>query len=297
MQLKLSGILPALVTPFTRGGGNVDYERACAFASTLADRGVDGLFVCGSTGEGLLMTLEERKQLAEEIIGAVGKRVRVVVQTGCLDTAGTIALTRHAGDAGAIATAVYAPSLYKYDDRALFAHFQRVAKAAPEVPLFLYNIPQFTGNALSPTLVCDLARKVDSVVGIKDSSGELAYLSRVSATAPKGFVTLNGADELSFQAYLSGAAGSVSMMANVVPELFISILRCVKDGNLKRALKDQRRLVEAKIAVGNGQLLAALKEAIRLQGYDVGYVRPPHRELGPTEKRNLVKGLEKIGLV
>ena len=69
------------------------------------------------------------------------------------------------------------------------------------------------------------------------------------------------------------------MMANLVPELFISIHRSVKNADLKRALKDQRRLVEAKIAVGNGQLLAALKEAIRLQGYDVGYVRPPHREL------------------
>lgn len=297
MRFKLSGILPALLTPFTRGGGNVDYEKACSFASTLADRGVDGVFVCGSTGEGLLMTLEERKQLAEEIIGAVGKRVRVVIQTGCLDTAGTIALTRHARDAGAVAVAVYAPSFYKYDDRALFAHFQLVAKAAPEMPLFLYNIPRFTGNALSPALISELARKVDSVVGIKDSSGDLAYLSRVAATAPKGFTTLNGADELGFQAYLSGAAGSVSMTANVVPELFISIFNCVKDVNLKRALKDQRSLAEVKVALGNGQLIAAYKEAIRLQGYDVGHVRPPHRELSSSEKKDLAKVLVKVGLI
>ena len=297
MHFKLSGILPALLTPFTRGGIKADHEKACAFASTLADRGVDGLFVCGSTGEGLLMSLEERKQLAKEIIDAVGKRISVVIQTGCLDTAGTIALTRHARDAGAFAVAVYTPAFYSYDERALFDHFQRVAKAAPEVPLLLYNIPRFTGNALSSTLIAELAQKVDSVVGLKDSSGELAHLSRVIATAPKGFTMLNGADDLSYQAYLTGAAGTVAMTANVAPELFLSIFNGVKEGNLKRALKDQRRLAEVMEALGHGQLIAAYKEAIRLQGYDVGHVRPPQRELSPSEKKDLAKVLGKVGLI
>lgn len=297
MRFELSGILPALLTPFTRGGTKVDYEKACAFASTLADRGVDGIFVCGSTGEGLLMTIEERKQLAEEIIGAVGKRVKVLVQTGCLDTGGTIALTRHARDAGAFAVAVYTPSFYIYDHRALFGHFQRVAKAVPEMPLLLYNIPRFTGNTLSPDLIIELAEKVDSVVGVKDSSGDLSQLSRVVATAPKGFIMLNGADELNYQAYLTGAVGSVTMTGNVVPELFISIFNSVKEGDFKRALKDQRKLAEVKVSLANGRLIAAYKEAIRLQGYDVGHVRPPHRELSPSEKKDLAKVLGKIGLI
>ncbi len=297
MQIRLTGILPALLTPFTRGGAKVDYEKASAFASTLADRGVAGLFVCGSTGEGLLMTLEERKRLAKEVIDAVGKRIKVVMQTGCLDTSSTIELTRHARDAGAHAVAVYTPAFYKYDESALFGHFQRVAKAVPEIPLFLYNIPQYTGNGLSPTLIQELANRVDSVVGMKDSSGDMVHLGRVISSAPKGFVTLNGADELSYQAYLTGAVGTVAMTANVVPEIFQSIFDGVKAGKLNSALKAQRRLAEVMAALGHGQLISVYKEAIRLQGYDVGHVRPPQRELGAAEKKDLAKLLAVAGLI
>ena len=297
MQSRLTGILPALLTPFTRGGAKVDYEKACAFASTLAERGADGLFVCGSTGEGLLMTLEERKRLAKEVIDAVGNRINVVMQTGCLDTPGTIELTRHARDAGADAVAVYTPAFYNYDDRALFGHFQRVAKAAPEIPLLLYNIPQYTGNGLSPMLIQELAEKVESVVGMKDSSGDLVHLSRVISSAPKGFTTLNGADELSYQAYLTGAAGTVAITANVVPEIFRSIFEGVKAGKLNSALKAQRRLAEVMAALGHGRLISVYKEAIRLQGYDVGYVRPPQRELSRAEKKDLGQVLAKAGLI
>lgn len=297
MKAKFTGILPAIMTPFTRGGAKVDYEKACAFASVLADRGASGLFVCGSTGEGLLLTLDERKQLAEEIVGAVAKRIKVVVQTGCLDTASTIELSRHARDAGAHAIAVYTPAFYKYDDRALFSHFQSIAKSAPEIPMFLYNIPKYTGNALSPALIQELAEKVDSIIGTKDSSGDMVHLSRVLAMAPKGFNTLNGADELNYQAYLSGVEGSVSITANIVPELFQKILSGVKSGKLDAALKAQRRLAQVMAALGYGQTLSAYKEAIRLQGYDVGYVRPPQRELNAAEKRAIAKNMSGLGLI
>ena len=297
MRFKLTGILPAILTPFTRGGAKVDYAKACAFADVLARRGVQGLFVCGSTGEGLLLSLDERKQLVEELIDAVGKRLKIVVQTGCLDTLGTIALTRHALEAGAYAAASYTPALYAYDDRALSAHFKNVAKAVPNLPLLLYNIPRLTGNALSPALIAELATQVDSIVGMKDSSGEMTQLTRVIGSAPKGFTVINGADEMSYQAYLSGASGSVAMTANVVPELFLSIYTGVQKGNLKKAAADQLALARAMDALGHGALLSAYKEAVRLQGYDVGYVRPPQRELTRQEKRALAKRLEAEGII
>ena len=115
--------------------------------------------------------------MAQEVIDAVGKRIKIVIQSGCLDTPSTIELTRHARDVGAYAAAVYTPAFYAYDDRALFGHFQRVAKSTPEVPLFLYNIPQYTGNGLSPMLIQELAEKLDSVVGMKDSSGDMVHLA------------------------------------------------------------------------------------------------------------------------
>lgn len=297
MRFKLSGILPAILTPFTRGGAKVDYVKACIFANVLADRGADGLFVCGSTGEGLLMTLGERKQLAGELVDAVGKRMKIVVQTGCLDTPSTIELTRHAQEIGAHAAAVYAPGVYTYDDRALAGHFEGVAKAVPKMPLLLYNIPQYMGNALSADLIARLARKVDSIVGMKDSSGDMMHLSRVIASVPKGFTTINGADEMSYQAYLTGASGSVAMTANVAPELFRTIFDSVKAGKLPKALRAQQKLAGITKVLGYGQMIAICKEAVRLQGYDMGHVRPPQRELTSGEKRELAKTLEAAGII
>jgi len=285
MRFKLEGIMPAIVTPFTRGGKEVDYDVACAWAETLVGKGVHGIFVAGSTGEGLLMSLEERKALAAALVDAVGDRINVVVQTGCLDTLSTIALTRHARDIGAKAAGIYTPSFYAFDDAAIYRHYELVAKAVPDIPILLYNIPRFTGNALSAELIKKLAESLDSVVGMKDSSGDMIHLGRILADAPKNFTVINGADEFSYQAYLTGASGSVAITANVAPELFLSIYEGVNKQDLTHALKNQRKLGKVMHALGHGSMIAAYKEAIRLMGHDVGYVRPPQRELTAKERR------------
>src|SRR3990167_1986906 len=96
MKFRLEGLVPALLTPFTKGGAQVDYDRACALACRLADQGVAAVFPCGTTGEGFLMTLDERKKLIAEVVQAVRGRIKVIVHSGCFDTASTIELTRHA---------------------------------------------------------------------------------------------------------------------------------------------------------------------------------------------------------
>lgn len=297
MRFALEGILPAIITPFTRGGARVDYEKACAFADRLVEQGVHGIFVSGTTGEGLLMTAEERKRLAAELVKAVGKRIRVIVQTGCLDTATTTELTRAAREAGAYAAGVYAPGFYAYDDTAMIRHFTAVAKSAPDMPLLLYNIPRCTGNALSPELIIRLADRVDNIVGIKDSSADMIHFSRVVNSAPRGFTVINGADEYSLQAYMTGARGSVSITANVVPEIFLSIYSNHGRGSLNHARASQAQLARVMEILGYGRLVAAYKEAIRLRGFDAGYVRPPQRELTKSEKRAIAKGLEREGLI
>ena len=106
MPFIQGGVIPALLTPFTKGGKHVDYEKGAGLAGFLADKGVHGLFVAGTTGEGMLMTLDERKRLLETVVKAVGKRVDVIAHTGCLDTASTIELTCHAAQAGARAAGI-----------------------------------------------------------------------------------------------------------------------------------------------------------------------------------------------
>ncbi len=297
MKFKLEGILPAILTPFKKGGTEIDFDKAAAWAETLAKKGVHGIFMAGSSGEGLLMSAEERKQLACVYMDAVGRQIKVVVQTGCLDVPQTIDLTRHAHEIGAHAAAIYAPGFYRYDDESLYGHFAHVAKAVPEMPQMLYNIPRYTGNTMSPALIHRLANDFDCIVGMKDSSGDIGHLTKVIAGAPKGFVVINGADEFSYQAYLTGAAGSVALTANVTPELFLSIYDDVKKGKLDRALATQHKLNAVCTALGGGAMISTYKEAVRLLGHETGFVRPPQREMTAIEKRDLRSRLKAIKLI
>jgi len=297
MRFQIEGVLPALLTPFTHNGVRVDHERAAALAQRLAEQGVHGLFVAGTTGEGLIMSLDERKGLLETVVAVVGKRLKVIAHAGCLDTDSTIDLARHAAEAGAAAAGVVAPGFYGYDDTALKKHFVAVAKAVSGFPIFLYNLPSCAKNALRPTLVLDLCGRCDNVVGIKDSAGDMARLGDILGGAPKGFNVINGVDEYTYQALLSGAAGSVSSTANVFPELFLGIFNAVRKGNLKLAWETQIVLSGACGAFQYGAMVARYKEALRMRGFDPGYVRPPQRELTGQEKKTLARDLRGLGLL
>jgi len=296
-QPNISGVFPALLTPFTKGGKSVDYDKACALAEHLAAKKVDGLFIGGTTGEGLLMTLDERKRLAEETIAAVGKKVTIIVHSGCLDANSAVELTRHAAEQGAAACAAMAPAFYRFDDKAMAVHFKTIAKAAPNFPLMLYNIPGCTHNPLSPAFIIGMAREVENIVGVKDSGGRMQDLNVLLADRPKGFIVFNGVDEYSAQALTTGADGSVASTANVVPGLFNSIYDAAKKGDFKAAWKHQKTLSQACGHFHYGAMVAYYKEGLRLLGVDAGYCRPPQRELTNGEKKSLAEGLASLGII
>ena len=297
MKIHLEGVIPALLTPMTKNGAHVDYEKACALAARLADQGVHGIFPCGTTGEGMLMTLEERKKLIAELVRAVGKRVQVIAQTGCFDTASTIELTRHAHEAGAAAAGVVAPGFYSYDDASLFRHYGAVADAVKGFPVLLYNIPGCAKNVLAPTLIIDLAARYENIAGMKDSSGDMSALTRILAGVPKGFNVINGVDEYSFQALVAGTNGCVSSTANVVPELFLAIYNNVRKGRLKEAWASQCKLADACRLFQYGRMVAYYKEGLRLRGFDAGSVRPPQRELTAAERKAFASALTKAKIL
>lgn len=296
MRLKIEGLVPALLTPFDKDGA-VMHDRACALAERLAGQGVAGIFPCGTTGEGMLLSIAERKKLIEELVGAVGKRIKVIAHTGTLDTASTIDLTRHAMETGAAAAGVIAPGFYTYDDASLARHYKLVARAAKGFPIFLYNLPGCAKNLLSPDLILSLAESVDNIAGLKDSAGSIQNLVRVLEARPAGFRVLNGVDEYTFQAKLSGTDGSVTSTANVAPELFLNVFKAVAKGNLAAGRKCQKRLNEACKLFQYGKMVAYYKEGLRLRGFDPGYVRAPQRELTAGEKKAFAKELETAGLI
>lgn len=297
MKQELEGIVPALVTPFSKDGRKVELEKAQAVATHLAKQGVHGLFIAGTTGEGPLLSVAERKALLEAVIAAVGKKVRVIAHTGCFNTPDTIDLTRHAYESGATACSVMAPAFYTFDRAALKAHFVAVAKAVPEFRVMLYNIPGCTHNPIEPDLSIEIAAACPNIAGIKDSSGRIQNVLALIADRPKGFRIFNGVDEYSLQALLSGADGIVASTANVLPGLFVKIYNAAKKGDIKEGWKHQQLLNRACGMFQYGKMVAYYKEGLRLQGVDPGFVRAPQRELTKEEKAGLAKGLKKLGLI
>jgi dihydrodipicolinate synthase/N-acetylneuraminate lyase len=291
----LNGVIPAMVTPFTKDGA-VDYEKAEALAGRLEAAGVHGLFIAGTTGSGPLMSLDERKTLLTRVRLATREETRIVAHTGTFDTATTIELTRHALEAGADAAAAVVPGYFAYDSPAVLRHFLQIAKAVPELPLLLYNIPACSGNAVAPEDVIRLAEGSPAIAGLKNSDTDLADLAEIASKAPPRFAIFNGVDTQNAQARLTGAHGTVSGPANVAPKLFLSQYESIEDGDLSAAMGLQLRINALCELLGYGGLLALFQEALRVQGFDSGYVRPPQRELFEEERTRLRHGLEELGL-
>ena len=297
MKLKVQGVISAMTTPFTKGGESVDYDKIGSLAETLVKQGAKGLFPCGTTGEGMLLTPAERKVVVEEVVQAVGRKATVICQTGYLDAATTIELTRHAQEAGAHAAAIVAPGFYAYDDMSLEKYYTSVAKAVDGFPILLYNIPSCARNVLTPSFVLRMAEKVENIVGIKDSSGNMGALTQMLANAPKDFVVINGVDEYGFQAILAGCPAAVSGLSNVVCEIYAAVFNHLEKGDMKKAWAEQKRLERAARIFEYGRKLAVFKEGQRLRGFGGGYVRPPMRELTTAEKKQLALDMHGLGVI
>lgn len=297
MRFKPEGIIAAMVTPFTQGGEYVDLDKVGPLAQFLVKHGAKGLFPCGTTGEGMLLSDDERKEVLEEVVQAVGKEVTVVAHVGAFDTGATIDLAEHAAASGAHACAVVAPGYYSYDDRALKAHFKSVANAIDGFPVLLYNIPGCAKNVLSPELVVEMANSVENIKGIKDSGGNMIALGKMVAGAPKGFHVINGADEYGYQAFSMGTKAAVSGSFNVTLGRYPKVHEFFMKGNTKRAWKEQIKLTEECGVLDYGGGVAAYKEGLRLRGFDAGAVRAPQRELTAAEKRSIAKRMEALEMI
>lgn len=297
MRFKLEGIVAAMVTPFTKNGDYVDFDRIGGVAEGVLRLGAHGLFVCGTTGEGMLMTAEERKAVLEEVVASVGSsKAKIIAHTGAIDTATTVELTVHAAESGADASAVVAPPFYPFDDKAIEQHFSAVASAAEGHPVFLYNIPGFARNRIALDSVLRLAEKHDNIVGIKDSSGDMVYLGKLLAAAPAKFVVMNGCDEFGHQALAAGASGAVSGTANAFGDLYVKLFDAARKNDHAKARKLQHDLNRVCGVLTYGGTLAMFKAAMKLRGIDAGYVRPPQREITAAEIKPIAALIESLGL-
>jgi len=282
-ELKLKGIITALVTPFSVNG-EVDETALKELITFQLRSGVHGLFALGTTGMGPAMEPEERKQVAELIVQGVDGKIPVIVQVGDTNPKVIADLARHAEEVGADAVASLTPFYYQPDAEAVIEHYTRLTKQT-SLPVLIYNIPRNTGNNVDGKLLHRLSR-IPNVVGIKDSSRDFSQLQDFLRTVPEGFTVINGTDSYKFSALCAGVDAGVSAIANPVPELFVRMYEAYKSGDLKRGQELQERIHGLKGLMYNPPLAPYL-EALKVRGLRSGFVRPPLRGMKAEEISSL----------
>jgi dihydrodipicolinate synthase/N-acetylneuraminate lyase len=274
----IKGALAAAVTPLRDGGAALDEDGISSLAEFLAAGGLDGVFALGTTGEGILLALEERKRACELFAEACRGRLALAVHCGAQTTADTAALAEHAAAAGADAVAVIAPPYFALDEEAMLAHFLAAAAACATTPFYVYEFAAVSGYAVPLSVVERLREKAANLAGMKVSDSPWQRLEPYLVEWLDVFV---GAEPLIHSGMGRGARGAVSALATAFPELVADAVRTA-------GAEESERLRGIRAALETLPRHAALKRVLAQRGVTIGEdVRAPLRGLTDGERGRL----------
>ena len=288
MALDLSGVMVATLTPFTRGGGGVDYAWIPAHLRFLEQAGVSAVFPLGTNGEGPSVGLEERRRVVETVVAHKGG-LGVVAGAGTPALPDTIRAANEALEAGADAVAILPPFFEaRVDSEGLLRYFDAVLEAIPAPGrVLLYNIPHKAQVDIPDDVVLALLElHGERVMGIKDSSGVVERTRRYLEIAEEvpGFQVLAGADAHHDELYAAGCHGAVTGLGNAVPHLVLGIQQAHRSGG--DAGRAQRELERLRTILAPYPSMAALKQLVAVTArLPATSVRPPQRNLTAEEER------------
>ena len=274
---RFGAVVTAMVTPFTEDG-TLDLDAAAELARWLADHGSDGLVVSGTTGEGPVLTDDEKVDLWRAVAQAV--TIPIVAGTGSNDTAHSVELTRRAEECGVAGALVVTPYYNRPSQSGLEAHFRAVAGSS-ELPVLIYDIPVRTGRKVSHDVLVRLAREVPQVVGVKDAAGDVAGTARLVAAAPDSFEVYSGDDGLTLPLLSVGAVGVIGVATHWAAPQFAEMIGSFAKGDVARAREMNGQLL-ASYAFETGDAAPnpiPAKAMMRVLGQRVGQCRLP---LGPA---------------
>jgi dihydrodipicolinate synthase/N-acetylneuraminate lyase len=271
----ISGAFAAALTPLTDAGAALDEAAFGPYVEFLAAGGVDGILACGTTGEGILLTVEERKRAAEHFLGAAAAPgLPVAVHCGAQTTADTAALAAHAAEAGAAAVAVIAPPYFALDERALERHFEAAAAACAPLPFYVYEFEARAGYPVPIPLIERLRESAANLRGLKVSDKPWERLEPYFLDGLDVFV---GAEGLLVRGLEHGAAGAVSGLASVYPEVVAALVR-------ERSAERGEEAGRLRAELERFPFHAAAKAVLGRRGVPIGPdVRAPLRGLDETE--------------
>ena len=294
VKMKFEGIIPPLITPFNEKG-EVFEEGLRHLINFQVEKGIKGLFICGTYGSGPLMTVEQRKKVAEITVDQVAERMPVIVHTGASSIDNVLELARHAEDIGADAVASVPPFYYAYDDESILSFYKQLLSAV-NIPAFIYNNPARSGITISSELLKRLAE--EGVIGIKDSSFNLVkFYEDLITMNKKEFIFIIGTEALMLPAIMAGASGCVSGLANVFPEINIECYNLAKEGKYREAAIKQLEIIKARKAMHLAPIIPACYEILKVRGINVGYPKMPFMKLTGEQLELIKSKLASLGLL
>ena len=274
----IEGALAAAATPLRDGGAAPDEDAFEALAEFLAAGGLDGILAMGTTGEGILLGLEERKRVTDLFVAACRGRLAVAVHCGAQTTADTVALAAHAAASGADAVAVIAPPYFPLDDGALLAHFEAAAEACTPTPFYVYEFAKTSGYAVPVGVVERLRERAPNLAGMKVSD---TPWERFEPYLIEGLDVFVGPERLIGRGLERGARGAVSALATAFPELVVEAVRSPGE-------EGSARVGDLRDALERFPRHAALKRVLGLRGVPIREdVRAPLRGLTDGERSAL----------
>ncbi|MHA2352650.1 MAG: 4-hydroxy-tetrahydrodipicolinate synthase, partial [Candidatus Thorarchaeota archaeon] len=296
-KFKPEGVMPALVTPFTRDG-DISEEGYKQVIDYTINKGATGVVALGTTGEFSYLRTEERKKMLKLTLEYVGGRVPIIAGTGQHSTRATVDLTKYAADLGYDAALVISPYYLRPTDKGYYEHYEAVARKG-NLPVLMYNIPQCTLGVLNSNVVEDLA-ELDNIVGIKDSSGSVPYVLELIQKLKGKMEVIIGADENFLSAVVAGSKAAIMASANVIPHIWLEIMKFAQSGKVEEAAKLQRTTQTFARMVLKFGAAPPVKAALKMLGVNAGRSRMPLNTGGtltPENKEEIRIELEKMGVL
>ncbi|MFJ9950200.1 dihydrodipicolinate synthase family protein [Kitasatospora sp. NPDC091207] len=289
----LEGIIAYPVTPFSPADGGLDTARLTTLIDRLVDAGCHAVAPLGSTGESAYLDDQEWFTAAEASVAAVAGRVPTVVGIADLTTRNAVRRARFAEQVGADAVMVLPLSYWKLDEREITRHFTEVAGAV-SIPVMIYNNPATSGVDLSPELMVELVERVENITMVKESSGDVQRMHRLTQLTGGELPFFNGSNPLALEAFAAGAAGWCTAAPCLIPGAVLELHRAVRVGDLDAARQAFYRQLPVLQFILRGGLPSTIKAGLALRGLDVGQPRRPLLPLDDARTRHLAELLESL---
>ncbi len=289
-----AGSYVALVTPFTDDGAAIDFDKFKELIEWQIDSGTAGIVPAGTTGEAATMTHEEQLKIIQVTVETVAGRCQVIAGTGSNNTAEALRLTQGAKDAGADAALVVSPYYNKPTPAGLLQHYRTLAETC-DIPIVLYNVPSRTGSNVLPDTVAMIYKEVEQVVVVKEASGSVDQTSAIRKQCD--ITVLSGDDALTLPLMSVGAAGVISVVANIMPAEMAALCAAAaaNDYNQARAIHYQLWPVMKAMFVETNPI--PVKTSLRLMGRINGALRLPLCEIGAAGLEQLSATLREGGVI